>query len=345
MITTRVFGRTKEGQKVLAFTIADGRNSVTILNYGGIVQRLVVPANDGRLTDIVLGYRTVKEYEENGGYLGALIGRFGNRIGEGKLTVDGVNYELFKNDRGNHLHGGKEGFNKKIWAHGIKGNTLALSIVSPDGEENYPGNLKVTVVYTFKGGVLRIHYRAVSEKKTVVNLTNHTYFNLGGESSGTALDNILEIDSDMITPTNATMIPVGGFKAVAGTPFDFNEPKPIGRDIDADDVDLKQGGGYDHCYVLRNGVGNLEKYASVYSPKTGITMECYTDMPAVQFYAGNGLNQQGKWSKYAKRTGFCLETQAIPNNVNVPEYAEKGSSYLDAGKMYDFCAEYRLSLK
>ncbi len=345
MITTRVFGRTKDGRKVLAFTIADGRRSVTVLNYGGIIQRLVVPAADGRLTDVVLGYRTVKEYEENGGYLGALIGRFGNRIGEGMLTVDGVRYDLFKNDRGNHLHGGKEGFNKKIWAHAIVGDTLALSIISPDGEENYPGNLKVTAVFTFKDGILRIHYRAVSDKKTAVNLTDHAYFNLNGESSGTALDNVLWLDSDEITPTNATMIPVGGFKKVQNTPFDFNTPKPIGQDIDADDIDLKQGNGYDHCYVLKNGAGNFAQYATAYGPKTGIAMDCYTDMPAVQFYAGNGLNQQGKWSKYGKRMGFCLETQAIPNNVNVAEYAEKGSSYLAAGQVYDYCAEYRFYLK
>ena len=344
MITTRVFGRTKEGRRVLAFTIADGRSSVTILNYGGIVQRLVVPANDGRLTDVVLGYRTVEEYENNGGYLGALIGRFGNRIGEGKLHVDGTFYQLYNNDRGNHLHGGKNGFNKKIWSHAIVGNTLALSILSPDGEENYPGTLKATVVYTFRNGVLRIHYRAVSDRKTVLNMTNHAYFNLNGDTSGTILDNELWIDSDTITPTNDTMIPLGGFKPVEGTPFDFRTSKPIGRDIEADDIDLKRGKGYDHCYVLKNGDGNFAKYAEVYGKKTGIKMSCYTDMPAVQFYAGNGLHQQGKWSYYGRRAGFCLETQAIPNNVNVPAYAELGSSYLEAGERYDYCAEYHFEL-
>ena len=344
MITTRVFGKTKDGKKVLAFTLRDGRRSVTILNYGGIVQRLVVPDKDGRLTDVVLGYKTVAEYEQSGGYLGALIGRFGNRIGEGKLHIDGTDYQLYTNDRGNHLHGGAVGFNKKIWAHGIVGNTLALSIISPDGEENYPGNLKVTVVYTFRNGVLRIHYLASSDKKTAVNLTNHAYFNLSGESSGTILDNVLTIDADEITPTNDTMIPVGGFKAVEGTPFDFRTPKAIGRDIEADDIDLKQGNGYDHCYVLKNGSGNFAQYAEATSARSGLRMRCYTDMPAVQFYAGNGLNQQGKWSRYNKRSGFCLETQAIPNNVNVPEYAEKGSSILDAGEKYDFCAEYRFDL-
>ncbi len=346
MIKTSVFGTTKEGKEVLAFTISEGRKRVTILNYGGIVQSLVLPAKDGRLTDVICGYKTVKEYEENGGYLGALIGRFGNRIGEGKLTVDGTEYQLYNNDRGNHLHGGKNGFNKKIWAHGICGNTLALSIISPDGEENYPGTLKVTVVYTFRNGVLRIHYRAVSDKKTVINLTNHAYFNLNGESSNmNILNNVLTIDSDYITPTNNTLIPLGGFKAVEGTPFDFKTPKEIGRDIRSDDEDMRRGGGYDHCYVLRSGVGNFAKYAEAYSPVTGIKMQCYTNMPAVQLYTGNGMNQQGRYTHYGANAGFCLETQAIPNNVNVEEYAAKGSSYYDAGEKYDFAAEYRFTVE
>ena len=341
MITCKIFGKTAEGQEVLAFTFQDGARSATVLNYGGIVQSIVVPDCNGKPTDVILGYNDVAGYENNGGYLGALIGRFGNRIGEGKFTVDGVQYQLYCNDRGNHLHGGKKGFNKKIWAHEICGDELRLSIVSPDGEENYPGTLNVTVTYTFANGELKIRYRAVSDKKTVVNLTNHAYFNINGEGDGTVLDNVMWIDCDYITPTNATMIPVGGFRAVKGTPFDFNTPKEIGKDIEADDVDLKQGNGYDHCHVLKNKCGEYVKYATVHSNKTGITMSCFTDMPAVQFYAGNGLHQQGKTAFYGKRAGFCLETQAIPNNVNVKEYAEKGSSYLDAGKVYEFTAAYR----
>ena len=341
MITTSKFGFTKDGREVLAFTIADGDSFVTILSYGGIVQSLVVPAANGEPTDVVLGYNDVASYEETGGYLGALIGRFGNRIGEGKLTIDGETYQLYNNDRGNHLHGGKEGFNTKIWAHEIVDeNTVALSIVSPDGEENYPGTLTVRVEYTFRHGTLTIRYRATTSKKTAVNLTNHAYFNLNGEGDGSILDNVLWMDCDEITPTNPTMIPVGGFRKVAGTPFDFNTPKAIGQDIEADDVDLKQGNGYDHCHVLKNGCGKYAKYATVTGPKTGITMTCYTDMPAVQFYAGNGLNQEGKTIYYGKRAGFCLETQAIPNNVNVPEYAAKGSSILDAGEVYEFTAAY-----
>ncbi len=345
MITTRVFGKTSAGEEVLAFTLSDGESSVTVLNFGGIVQSLFVPDRTGALVDVVLGYPDVAGYEKNGGYLGALIGRFGNRIGEGKLTVDGKNYQLYCNDRGNHLHGGKNGFNKKIWAHRVEGDALVLSILSPDGEENYPGNLKVEVRYTFENRTLGIAYRAETDKKTVVNLTNHAYFNLGGEGSGPVLDHLLFIDCDEITPTNDTMIPVGGYRAVKGTPFDFNTPKPIGRDIGADDPDLKRGNGYDHCHVLKNGAGNFAKYARAVCPATGIAMTCFTDMPAVQFYSGNGLHQEGKSGFYGMRSGFCLETQAIPNNPNVPEYREKGSSYLDAGEVYSYRAAYRFSVE
>ncbi len=341
MITSRSFGKTKDGREVLAFTFEDGARRATVLNLGGIIQSIVVPDKNGNPTDVILGYNDVAGYEEHGGYLGALIGRFGNRIEKGKLVIDGETYDLYCNDRGNHLHGGKVGFDKKIWAHEIKGDELVLSIVSPDGEENYPGTLSVRVTYSFKDGEFRILYHAVSDKKTAINLTNHAYFNIDGEGSGSALENVLWIDCDDITPTNSTMIPVGGFRAVKGTAFDFNTPKEIGKDVGADDIDLKQGNGYDHCHVLKNKCGEYVKYATVTGKKSGITMSCYTDMPAVQFYAGNGLNQQGKTAYYGRRAGFCLETQAIPNNVNVPEYAEKGSSILDAGEVYEFSAAYK----
>lgn len=344
MITSRIFGKTADGREVLAFTLRDGDSYATVLDRGGVLQALVVPDQDGTLTDVVCGYNDVAGYERNGGYLGALIGRFGNRIGEGKLTVEGKEYRLYCNDRGNHLHGGKAGFDKKIWAHRIEGDELVLSVLSPDGEENYPGNLSVEVRYSFLGGKLAIRYRAVTDRTTVCNLTNHAYFNLNGEGRGNILDNVLWIDCDYITPTNATMIPVGGFRAVKGTAFDFNTPKEIGRDIGADDLDLKQGGGYDHCHVLKNKCGEMVKYAVAESKRTGIRMTCYTDMPAVQLYTGNGMNMDGKTGHYGKNGAFCLETQAIPNNVNVKEYAEKGSSYLKAGETYEFTAIYEFGI-
>ncbi|MDE5897417.1 MAG: galactose mutarotase [Clostridia bacterium] len=343
MITEKKFGTTKDGREVLAFTLKDGADSATVLDLGGTLQSIVVPDKNGTPTDVICGYGTVAEYENNGGYLGALIGRFGNRIGEGKFTLEGKEYRLYCNDRGNHLHGGKEGFDKKIWAHKIEGDQLVLSILSPDGEEGYPGNLNVEVRYSFLGGKLRIEYRAWADQTTLCNLTNHAYFNLNGEGDGSILDNELWIDCDYITPTIPTMIPEGGFRAVKGTPFDFNVPKEIGRDIGADDVDLKQGGGYDHCHVLKNKCGEFVKYAVVKSRKTGISMTCYTDMPAVQLYTGNGMNMQGKTARYGGNAAFCLETQAIPNNVNVPEYAEKGSSVLAKGTVYSFCAVYEFT--
>lgn len=341
MITSRIFGKTEDGREVLAFDFSDGERRATVLSLGGIVQSVIVPDRDGNPTDVILGYQDVAGYEKNGGYLGALIGRFGNRIGEGKLVIDGKQYDLYCNDRGNHLHGGKVGFNKKIWAHEIAGDALVLRYSSPDGEENYPGKLDVEVTYTFTDGELKIKYRAVSDRKTAVNLTNHAYFNLNGEGDGSILDHTLWIDCDRITPTNPTMIPVGGFMDVKGTPFDFNTPKEIGRDIEADEINLKQGNGYDHCHVLKNKCGEYVKYAVAESKKTGIKMTCFTDMPAVQFYSGNGLHQEGKTAYYGKRAGFCLETQAIPNNVNVPEYAALGSSVIDAGAEYAFTAAYR----
>lgn len=345
MITTSVFDKMEDGREVIAYTLADGDKKAVVLNYGGIIQSIVVPDKDGNPVDVILGYDDIAGYLNNGGFLSALIGRFGNRIGEGKLTIDGVEYQLYNNDRGNHLHGGKVGFNRKFWDVEIlceKCNKIKLSYVSPDGEENYPGTLKVEVVYSFKDGEFAIDYTASTDKKTAINLTNHAYFNLNGQQDGTILDNVLKIDSDRITPTNPTMIPVGGFKAVKGTAFDFNEPKEIGRDIEADDIDLKQGNGYDHCYVLKNKCGEKCLYAVAQSKKTGIKMSCYTDMPAVQFYAGNGLHQDGKGGvHYGKRSGFCLETQCVPNNVNVPEYAALGSSILDEGETYHFTASYQ----
>ncbi len=341
MIKTNVFGKTKEGKEVLCFTLSDGASSVKILNYGGVIQSIVVPDKNGRLTDVVLGYNTVEEYQKNGGYLGALIGRFGNRIDKGKLTIDGTEYQLYCNDKGNHLHGGKEGFDKKLWGFEINGEELTLSLLSPDGEENYPGNLQVRVTYTFKKGELKIRYYALSDKKTAINMTSHAYFNLNGEGGTDTKDNVLCLHSDYIPNTDEKLIPTGGFREIKGTPFDFTTPKTIGEDIAAEDVDLKNAGGFDHCYVLRNAKGEYLEYATAYSPNTGIKMTCFTDMPAVHFYAGNYLKAQGKTGYYAKNGGFCLETEAIPNNVNVPEYAAKGSSIYEAGEEYIFTAAYK----
>lgn len=348
-ITKSVFDKMPDGREVYAYTFADGDKSMKVLSLGGIIQSLVLPDKDGRPTDVLLGYDTVKGYLENGGYLCALIGRFGNRIDKGHLEIDGKTYSLYINDRSNHLHGGKEGFDKKLWDGKIDGDKLELSLFSPDGEENYPGNLKVTVVYTFSDGVLGIEYTAVSDKKTAINLTNHAYFNLSGEGDKcTILDHELFLDAPYIAPTDSELIPHGEFLSVKDTPFDFTTAKEVGKDDGqrTTNRDLSYGGGYDHCFIFDKNRDTSEPYGVLYSPKSGIEMKCYTDMPAVQFYAGNGLDQTGKKGHYYGRCGgLCLETQAIPNNVNVPAYAECGSSIVPAGQVYHFTARYAFGIR
>lgn len=340
MIEITPFGHTASGEPVLAFSLRDGDSYARVLNFGATLQSLVVPDRRGCPTDVVLGYRDVAAYETDPGYLGGLIGRFANRIDRGKLSVDGRTYNLACNDNGNHLHGGDRGFSHRMWAHEIHDNELVLTYFSPDGEENYPGNLSVRVIYTFRDCTLTIRYHAVSDAATAVNLTNHAYFNLNGEGQGDVHGHTLCIHSDRITPIDENTLPTGDFRAVAGTPLDFRIPKPIGRDIAADDRDMIPAKGYDHCYILDHPRGVCSTYAVAKGDVTGITMTCRTDAPAVQFYTGNYLDQQGKTGYYAPRSGFCLETQAIPNNVNVPEYAALGASLLDAGVPYTHTSMY-----
>ncbi len=342
MITTRIFGHTADGREVLAFTLQDGASHVTVLNLGGTVQSVVVPDKEGATTDVVLGYDNVEGYEKNGGYIGAMVGRFGNRIEKGRLVLEGKEYSLCCNDNGNHLHGGKVGFDKKIWEHTIDGDDLILSYVSPDGEENYPGTLSVQIKYTFKNGELSFFYRATTDKTTVVNLTNHSYFNLNGAGNGTVLDHLLSIKSKMIVPTDETLIPHGGFRMTDQTPFDFSSPKRIGKDIRMDDIDLRRGSGYDHCFVLGKS-GRYRKCAEALGDRTGIRMECFTDLSGVQLYSGNFLNIEGKGGHYGKYAGFAFETEMFPNNVNVPEYALWGSSVLKRGQTFTSHTAYKFS--
>lgn len=345
-ITKKIFGKTANGETVTAFTLTDGGFSATILDRGATIQSLIVPDKNGGKQDVVLGYDDVSGYENNDGYLGAVIGRFGNRISKGRFSLDGKEYQLYCNDRGNHLHGGRYGFDKKIWMAEIAtdetGNErLQMQILSPDGEENYPGNLTVKVTYSLVDGALTLDYEAISDKKTVVSLTNHAYFNLDGSKS--ALDHLLTMDAEYVLPTTDSLIPEGEFRKILGTPFDFSTEKTIGAgDVCKEvDPDLKKGGGFDHCYVFAKIRDFKKPYAILRSEKSGITMKCYTDMPAVHFYAGNFLDATGKNGvKYSRCGGVCLETEAIPNNVNVPAYAEYGSSVYEAGQVYRFSAKY-----
>ena len=348
MIRTSHFGKTADGKDVYAFTIKDGKNEAVILNLGGIIQSLRIADKNGDPVDVVLGYNDVEGYENNGGYLGALIGRCGNRIEKGKLVIDGETYQLFCNDRGNHLHGGQKGFDKKVWDYvfeGADGNTLSLNTTAADGEENYPGNMRIQVRYTFVNGELKISYGAMSNKKTAINMTNHAYFNLDGEGSGNVLDTFLTIDADRVTPTDETLIPHGEFRDVAGTPFDFRKPRRIGEHIFDDDPDLRAGDGYDINFVLNKRSGVYGKVAEAESERSGIVMQVYTDKPAVQLYTGNGLHQNGKSGYYNKNYGFCLETQFIPNGVNCPAYDALGSAVYEKNQIYRFTTAYKFIVK
>lgn len=341
-ITKASFGRLPCGAQADLYILKNKSGaSVEITNYGGIIKSIFVPDRDGKLADVTLGYNDVTGYIPCAGYLGALIGRVGNRIKAGKFTLNGKEYQLAKNEGGkNHLHGGDKGFDAKLWnaipLEGICEDSLILKLTSVDGDENYPGNLTIMVTYTFTDeSDLIIRYEAVSDRDTLVNLTNHSYFNLSGEASGnTILDHSLEINADTFTVVDDGCIPTGEMRDVENTPFDFREAKRIGDEIDADDEQLRFGKGYDHNFNLNDD--GIRFAARLRDPESGRTMDVLTDMPAVQFYAGNMLEgvHPGKSGRvYKKREGLCLETQFAPDSINRPEFPD---SVLRAGEKYDF---------
>jgi aldose 1-epimerase len=316
--------------------------AATILDYGGTVQSLILPDGRGMRTDVVLGYETVLEYEENGGYMGAIIGRFANRIGNGELTLDGRTYRLNRNDGDNHLHGGQRGFDKHLWSADARDNALVLTRLSPDGEENYPGNLSVRVTYTLTGdNALSIVYDADTDADTVVNLTNHSYFNLNG--GGSVLSHELRLFAGQYTENDRNCLPTGRLLDTAGTPFDFGAPKPVGRDIDTPyDAQLIFGSGYDHNFVLSDTAA-LKKAAVLASPASGLRMTVLTTQPGMQVYSGNHLTRRGGKSGgiIGRRDGICLETQGFPN---APAYAHFPSPILRAGAHYHSETVYRFDV-
>ncbi len=338
-MTHYIFGHTKTGEPVTAYRLSNSRGaSAVILNYGCTVQALTVPNAQGGFTDVVLGYDTVSEYEENSCYLGAAIGRVGNRIGNSEFTLNGISYRLAKNDGVNHLHGGIKGFDKYVWDSVEKGNLLILTRLSPDGEENYPGNLKVCITYELtEENELRISYDADTDKDTVVNLTNHSYFNLNGR--GTALGHSLQVFADEFTENDAACLPTGRLLKTVGTPFDFSEPKIIGRDIGLDDIQLHNGSGYDHNFVLSDKA-ELKKAAVLTSPETGIRMTTFTTLPGMQLYTGNFLTpHKGKsGNPIDYRFAVCLETQVFPNALACPNFP---SPILKKGEHYNTVTIYR----
>ncbi|PWS28787.1 galactose-1-epimerase [Pedobacter yonginense] len=336
---------TIDGKAVKLYTLKNKQgSSVSISNYGGRIVSLLVPNRDNKLTDVVLGYDSLAAYRKKGEpFFGALIGRYGNRIGKGKFTLDGKTYNLQLNDGVNTLHGGSDGFFGKVWeAKQIDGHKLELNYVSMDGEAGYPGKLVVKVVYSLRDdNALQMDYTATTDKTTVVNLTNHAYFNLSGEGNKTILDHQLMIDANAYTLVDSTLIPTGKIQSVAGTAFDFNQVKAIGKSINEKDEQLKFGKGYDHNFVL-NQHDAITPVATVTSPITGITLEVYTTEPGLQFYSGNfltGVDHDGKGGKaYPHRSAFCLETQHFPDAPNHPNFA---STVLKPGESYKTTTTYK----
>jgi aldose 1-epimerase len=348
-ISSKSWGKV-DGKAVTLYTLTNSNGMLAkITNYGGTVTSLLVPDKNGKLVDVVLGYDKLKPYtiNEGGTYFGALIGRYGNRIAKGHLVIDGKSYQLFINNKPNSLHGGKVGYNERVWtAESAKetadGPSLTLTYLSPDGEENYPGNLSITVVYTLlNSNGLKIDYTAKTDKDTVLNLTNHAYFNLDGAGAPTILDHELTVNADKYTPVDSTSIPLGKLAPVAGTPFDFRTPHTIGARIDAKNEQLGFGKGYDHNFVLnRTKDGDIEQAVKVVGPTTGIVMNVLTDQPGVQFYSGNFLKGDiiGKDGKsYKHRSAFALETQHFPDSPNQPSYP---TTLLKPGQVYHHVTIY-----
>ena len=325
-VAKRVFGQMPDGKPAESFTLRNANGiEVTAIAYGGIITSLKTPDRSGRPGDIVLGFDSLDGYLKEHPYFGAIVGRYGNRIAGGRFTLDGQTYTLARNNGPNHLHGGIKGFDKVLWtATPITPNTVAFSRTSADGEEGYPGNLKVRVTYTLTdSNELIVEYAATTDKATHVNLTQHSYFNLSAGKSDDILGHELMINAYRYTPVDQTLIPTGEQAPVEGTPFDFRRPVAIGKRIDQDHPQIANGKGYDHNWVLNRTGSGLELAARVVDPVSGRTLEVRTTEPGIQFYAGNFLDGtlKGKNGQvYKRRSGFCLETQHFPDSPNQPKF-------------------------
>lgn len=342
-----------DSKVVRYFTMTNSNGMVVkATNYGAIITHIIVPDRDGKLADVALGYETAGSYMNavDKPYFGAIVGRYGNRIAEGRFTLDGADYKLAINNSPNHLHGGLVGFDKVIWDDEFDSekNQLVLKYTSKDMEEGYPGNLDVTVTYTLSDdNRLTVDYLATTDKATPVNLTQHTYFNLKGEGEGTILDHQLMLKASRFTPVDKTLIPTGELRPVKGAPFDFTSPKAIGKDIDQDNEQLTFGGGFDHNWVLDADANDskLDLAAEVYEPSSGRVMKVLTTEPGIQFYCGNFLNGKlkGKAGKpYVKRGGFCLETQHYPDSPNQKDFP---STILKPGEKYETQTVFEFSTR
>jgi aldose 1-epimerase len=350
-IDRKPFGKTADGREAFLFTLSrDGAPVVRITNFGGAIVSVIAPGSSGKTADVVLGFSALAEYEADRSFQGALVGRYGNRIAKGAFTLDGRTYTLARNNGENHLHGGPKGFHKALWEPTVRktadGDVLDLDYASKDGEEGYPGNLSVKVTYSLQtDGGLRIDYSATTDKPTILNLTNHAYFNLAGEGEGDVRSQEMQIEADAFTPVDPTLIPTGELRKVAGTPFDFTKPVAIGARIDQADEQLRIAGGYDHNFVLRGPEGTLRLAARVVEPRSGRVLDVLTTEPGVQLYSGNFLDGSltGKAGKaYVRRGAFCLETQHFPDSPNRPEFP---SVVLRPGEHYEQATVYRFTTR
>lgn len=350
-VVKTVFGQMTDGRTVYEYSLSNSSGmTVKLLNYGATVKEISVPDRSGRFADVVSGFDTFDSYLNSDGCHGAVVGRIGNRICKGRFTLDGKEYNLYINNGPNHLHGGKEGFDKKLWdAEIIDGDEPAVIFhyTSVDGEEGYPGTLTVSVRYTLNSdNALSINYKATTDKKTILNLTNHSYFNLGGYDSGSIHSHKMQLDADYYLPTDETLIPTGQIKSVKGTPFDFTELKKIGRDINSDCEDLKIAGGYDHCFFFGESEKSLVKRAELYEENSGRLMEMYTDQPCVQIYTANFTKNQNypfKGNVAQKiQTFVCLETQKMPDSINHDNFT---NVVLEPGDLYDYTTVFKFSVK
>ncbi len=342
---------TVNGKNVYLFTIKNSKGmTAEITNYGGTLVSLRVPDNKGKFDDVVLGYDNLEDYLKYKSFFGATIGRFANRIGNSVFELNGIKYNVAKNDGKNHLHGGVVGFDKVVWEEQLQKEEVIDSIefayLSVDGEEGYPGNLNVRVKYTItEDNELKIEYYAISDKDTIVNLTNHSYFNLSGHNSGDILKHKIMINADKFTINDKESIPTGEITEVNNTPMDFRELTLIGENISSSYEQIVFGGGYDHNFIINNSGNKLEKAAEVYDEKSGRVMEVYTTKPGVQFYSGNFLKglEPGKGAtSYVKRSGLCLETQYFPNSTLHKNFP---SPMLKAEEKYEHCTIYKFSAK
>lgn len=352
-VSQQPFGTTKDGHSVTQFTLTNKSGMIMqVIDYGATITSLTAADSGGNFEDVVLGFDNIAQYEAQSPYFGAIVGRYANRIANGSFSLDGKTYTLATNNEPGGmpcaLHGGLKGFDKVVWkskaSESKDGPQVVLTYLSKDGEEGYPGNLTVTCTYTLtNSNAVRVDLKATTDKATVINLAQHSYFNLAGAGAPTILDHKLTLDADKTTPVNAGLIPTGATASVEGTPFDFRRSRRVGQSIDDQDEQLLFGGGYDHNWILSKPVNKFGRAARLVDPSSGRVMEVYTDQPAIQFYAGNFLDGTivGKGGKeYFFRSGLCLETQHYPDS---PNHANFPSTVLRPGEIYYTVTEYRFS--